>query len=108
MMLTKFLTVAALAIASVSAVSPTVTKRTLSLNPSPDVLVEGDVAIPQVLARQLTNGRRLRDGLKLKPPTRRSRGTHPGTIPSHQFAELTYIILPVARDAAASPVPVTT
>lgn len=77
MLLTRFLAIATLAIASVAAVSPTVTEETPSnYLPLDGSVVERtrDVPIPQVLARQLTNAKRLKMGLKLKPPVRRSRG----------------------------------
>ena len=75
MMLTKFLAIATLAITSVAAASPTITEGTLdSPLDAPVGQRTSDVAIPQVLDRQLTNAKRLRMGLKLKPPTRRSRG----------------------------------
>lgn len=77
MMLTKFFAIATLAVASVAAVSPTATEGTLSVDYPLDLRVVQsirDSAIPQVIDHQLTNAQRLRMGLKLKPPVRRSKG----------------------------------
>jgi hypothetical protein len=89
-MLVKLLSIVALGASAVLSLDVP-TRRELSINPPESVLVQRSALQPelQVAARYLTNAERLRDGLPLNPPRRRSPTGNFSITLGHQLLELT-------------------